>query len=74
MRRKTDRDILKENTWLICASCALIVLGILIGLWPYIFPEPDYDALEEREVTIQALRHFSTAENFPCIFAGIILY
>lgn len=59
MRRKTDRDILKENTWLICASCALIVLGIFIGLWPYLFPEPDYDALEEREVTIQALRHFS---------------
>ena len=59
MRRKTDRDILKENTWLICASCVLIVLGILIGLWPYIFPEPDYDALEEREVTVQALRHFS---------------
>ena len=87
MRRKTDRDILKENTWLICASCALIVLGILIGLWPCLFPEPDYDALEEREVTIQALRHFSgvkgvsydyivttDGENFPCIFGGIILY
>ena len=74
MRRKTDREIVKENIWLVFLPGALIVLGILIGLWPYIFPEPDYDALEEREVTIQALRHFSAAENFPCIFGGIILY
>ena len=59
MRRNTDREIVKENIWLVFLPGALILLGILIGLWPYIFPEPDYDALEEREVTIQALRHFS---------------
>ena len=59
MRRKTDREIVKENIWLVFLPGALILLGILIGLWPYLFPEPDYDALEEREVTVQALRHFS---------------
>ena len=62
MRRKTDRDILKENTWLICASCALIVLGILIGLGRKVNP------LRSGTVAVPA------AENFPCIFAGIILY
>ena len=38
MRRKTERDILKENTWLICASCVLIMLGILIGLGRKVSP------------------------------------
>jgi len=59
VRRKTDRDVVKENTWLICVSGALILLGIFLALWPYLFPSPDYDALEEKEVTVQALRHFS---------------
>ena len=40
MRRKTDREIVKENIWLVFLPGALIVLGILIGLWPYLFPEP----------------------------------
>ena len=59
MRRKTDRDVVKENTWLVCVSGALILLGIVLALWPHLFPSPDYDALEEKEVTVQALRHFS---------------
>ena len=59
MRRKTDREIVKENIWLVFLPGALILLGIFLALWPYLFPEPDYDALEEREVTVQALRHFS---------------
>ena len=62
MRRKTDRDILKENTWLICASCVLIVLGILIGLGRKVNP------FRSGTAAVPA------AENFPCIFGGIILY
>lgn len=58
MRRKTARDVVKENTWLICVSGALILLGVFLALWPHLFPSPDYDALEEKEVTVQALRHF----------------
>ena len=53
---------MKENTWLICASCALIVLGILIGLGRKLNP------FRSGTAAVPA------AENFPCIFAGIILY
>ena len=53
---------MKENTWLICACFALIVLGILIGLGRKLNP------FRSGTAAVPA------AENFPCIFAGIILY
>lgn len=59
MRRKTDRDVVKENIWLVFLSGALILFGVMIGLWPHLFPSPDYDALEEKEVTVREVRHFS---------------
>jgi len=59
VRRKTDRDVVKENIWLVFLSGALIFFGVIIALWPCVFPSPSYDALEEKEVTVQTLQHFS---------------
>ena len=59
MRRKTDRDILKGSRHLAISSLVLILFGLCIILSPILFPGPDYDTLQEREVIIVSFRHSS---------------
>lgn len=54
MRRKTDRDVLKENDWLIIGSVLLILCGIFFAVLPHILPRADYDSLQTKEVTVTA--------------------
>lgn len=56
MRRKTDKDILKENNWLIIGSVFLILLGIFVAILPHIAPHVGYDSLQTKEVTISEFR------------------
>ena len=57
MRRKTDKDILKENNGLIIGSMLLILLGIFIAILPHIEPSAKYDSLLTKEVTISLFEH-----------------
>lgn len=57
MRRKTDKDILRENNWLMIASSLLILFGILCAILPHVAPHTDYASLQTKEVTITAFRH-----------------
>ena len=56
MRRKTDKDIIKENNWLIIGSVFLILLGIFVAILPHIAPHVGYDSLQTKEVTISEFR------------------
>lgn len=58
MRRKTDKDILKENNWLIIASALFIIFGIFVAILPHITPIVSYDSLQTKEVTIKVFKHF----------------
>lgn len=58
MRRKTDQDIIKENSWLMIDSICLILFGIFCAMLPHIAPRVDYDALQSKDVTIAEFKHF----------------
>ena len=58
MRRKTDKDILKENSWLIIVSALFIIFGIFVAILPHIAPTVSYDSLQTKEVTIKVFEHF----------------
>ena len=59
MRRKTDKDIIKENNWLIIGSILLILLGIFVAILPHVVPRVGYDSLQTKEVTIYEFkRHY----------------
>lgn len=58
MQRKTDKDIIKENHWLIILSTLLILFGVICAILPYITPHVDYDSLQTKEVTIIEFKHF----------------
>ena len=57
MRRKTDKDIIKENYWLIILSALLILFGVLCAIFPHIAPHVGYDSLQTKEVTITEFKH-----------------
>lgn len=57
MRRKTDKEILKENCLLIILSTILVLLGIFIAMLPHIAPHVGYDSLQTKEVTITKFKH-----------------
>ena len=59
MRRKTDKDILRENPWLLAGSVIYILLGIFVVMLPYISRPADYAALQTKEITVDAFRHHS---------------
>ena len=59
MRRKTDKDILKENWWLLAGSVIYIFLGIFVVILPYISRPADYAALQTKEIIVDAFRHHS---------------
>lgn len=58
MRRKTDRDILKEHKWLIIGSALVIVFGLFIAIAPHILPGVRYDSLHTKEVIVTQFGHF----------------
>ena len=60
MRRKTDKDILKENNWLIIVSAFFIIFGIFVAILPHITPTVSYDSLQTKEVTIKVFKHFNS--------------
>jgi len=58
MRRKTDKDVLKGNLWLILFSVGLILSGIFVATLPA-KPVVPYDSLQTKDVTITTLkRHY----------------
>ena len=57
MRRKTDKDIIKENYWLIILSALLILFGVFCAILPHIAPDVGYDALQVKDVTITEFKH-----------------
>ena len=57
MRRKTDKEILKENCFLIILSTILVLLGIFFAILPHIAPHVGYDSLQVKEVTITKFKH-----------------
>ncbi len=58
MRRKTDKDIIKENNWLIILPTLLILFGVFCAILPYIAPHVGYDSLQIKEVTITEFKRF----------------
>ena len=69
MRRKTDKDIIKENHWLIIFSTLLILFGVFLTILPHILPNVGYGALQVKDVTITEFGHhcssrYSTAYDY----------
>ena len=57
MRRKTDKDIVKENYCLIILSALLILCGVLCAIHPHIVSHVGYDSLQSKEVTISEFKN-----------------
>ena len=57
MRRKTDKDIIKENHWLIILSALLVLFGVFCAIFPHIALHVSYDSLQTKEVTITEFKH-----------------
>ncbi len=57
MRRKTDKDIIKENFVLIILSTLLFLVGVFFAILPHIAPHVGYDSLQMKEVTITKFKH-----------------
>lgn len=57
MRRKTDKDIIKENDLLIILSTLLILLGVFSSILPHIALDVGYDAFQVKDVTITEFKH-----------------
>ena len=56
VRRKSDKDIIKESKWLIIVSILLILLGIFLAILPHLVPRGNYDSLQAKEVTISEFK------------------
>lgn len=57
MRQKTDKDIIKENYWLIILATLLILFGVFCVICPHIAPHVGYESLQSKEVTITEFKH-----------------
>lgn len=57
MRRKTDKDILKENLFLMIFFIWFILLGILGIIIPHITQPVDYTSLQTKDVTVSVMKH-----------------
>lgn len=58
MRRKNDRDIIKENILFLISGCAGILLGIFFLLSPFL-PSTLYEEYQEKEIMISEVKRFS---------------
>ena len=64
MRRKTDKDIIKENSWLISLSTLFILFGAFCAILPHFAPHVGYESLQTKEVTITKFkRHYGGAKG-----------
>ena len=75
MRRKTDKDIIKENHWLIFLSTLFVLFGIFFAILPHIAPPVGYDSLQMKEVTITKFKHHyggvhGTSYDYICTTDG----
>lgn len=52
MRRKSKNEILKENIWAIVLAICLLISGLFVIILPHILPNPTYEALQTKEVTV----------------------
>lgn len=57
MRRKLDKDKLKENWWLLIGPFIFILLGILVIILTYIEKPIEYTSLQKKEVTVEVFKH-----------------
>ena len=55
MRRKTDRDIFRENRFLVGMGICLILCGLIFSFWTQLFPHAPYEELLEKQVTLRSL-------------------
>ena len=61
MRRKPDRDVLRENWWLLIGPFVFILLGILVIILTYIEKPVEYDSLQVKTVTVNTFkRHYGS--------------
>ena len=52
MRRKTDTDVLKENSFIIIASLLFLIFGLILPFTSSI----EYDQLYKKEITIESIK------------------
>jgi hypothetical protein len=43
MKRRSDKDIIKSNTFMIVICTVLVLAGILLPLMPILIPTAEYD-------------------------------
>ena len=55
MHRKSDKDIIKSNTFIVVICTLLILTGILLPLLPILIPTAEYDELTTKEIVIESL-------------------
>lgn len=61
MRRKLDKDVLKENWWLLIGPFVFVLLGILVIILTYIEKPVEYDSLQTKTVTVKTFkRHYGS--------------
>lgn len=57
MRRKSDKDVLKENWWLLIGPLVFVILGILVIILTYIEKPIECTSLHTKAVTVEAFKH-----------------
>lgn len=62
MRRKSDKEVRKENAIFLVLGCAFIFLGLFILTSPLIPPKP-YDEYMEKDVAISKFDYFHTVKG-----------
>lgn len=56
MRRKLDKDVLKENWWLLIGPFVFILLGVLVIILTYVEKPVEYASLQTKVVTVEAFK------------------
>lgn len=57
MRRKNDKDILKENGLMLPISALFLIVGILLPFLPMLIPTVAYENLTTREITVERVEY-----------------
>ena len=57
MNTKVDKEILRENWWLMVGPIVFILMGILVIILTYNEKPVEYTSLQTKEVTVEAFRH-----------------
>ena len=68
MHRKSDKDIIKSNTFMIVICTVLVLAGILLPLMPILIPKAEYDELITKEIVIESVDEVRSYKHwFPRI-------